>query len=392
MNSNETKYKYIQEINDTNIEKFNITNNIEYNFNDGAYIKIKPECPYNFNIKLINSENNLLEYNTTLKPNMWGKSMKKYYIDWNLNIEGVNINQDLTNKKVLIIFESKALGDTLAWIPYVEEFRKKHNCILYCSTFHNYMFEKTYSNIRFITPGFKIESYAQYKLGWFYNNNTFDKQYHPQDFIKIPLQQTASDILGLKYKEIKPNIDLTLEKTKKPKNKYFTFSMQSTAQAKYWNYPKGWYKLLNMLKRLGYEGVCIDKFKSFGIPGNFNEIPKNCIDKTNLSLNKIGYLIQNAEFHIGLSSGISWLAWALNKHTYLISGFSDPLTEFTSNCSRITPVMKDICTGCFNKHKFDAKDWMWCPINKNTDKMFECSKSITPQQVYNTILKQIKNG
>ena len=34
----------------------------------------------------------------------------------------------IKGKVVYIIFQSKGLGDTLAWFPYVEEFRKKYNC------------------------------------------------------------------------------------------------------------------------------------------------------------------------------------------------------------------------------------------------------------------------
>ena len=32
------------------------------------------------------------------------------------------------NKKVYIHFASNAIGDTLAWFPYAEEFGKKHKC------------------------------------------------------------------------------------------------------------------------------------------------------------------------------------------------------------------------------------------------------------------------
>ena len=34
----------------------------------------------------------------------------------------------------MICFDSKAIGDTLAWFPYVEEFRKKHECEVVVST------------------------------------------------------------------------------------------------------------------------------------------------------------------------------------------------------------------------------------------------------------------
>jgi hypothetical protein len=34
---------------------------------------------------------------------------------------------DLKDKRVYIAFDSKSLGDNVAWIPYVLEFQKKHN-------------------------------------------------------------------------------------------------------------------------------------------------------------------------------------------------------------------------------------------------------------------------
>ncbi len=43
------------------------------------------------------------------------------------------------DKKVFISIESKALGDTIAWVPYALEFQKKHGCKVILD-----MIEKTY--------------------------------------------------------------------------------------------------------------------------------------------------------------------------------------------------------------------------------------------------------
>jgi hypothetical protein len=68
----------------------------------------------------------------------------------------------------LITFESKSLGDTLAWMPYVEEFRKKYNVEIVCSTFWNKLFRETYTDIKFVKPGSVVNNiYAQYRLGLF---------------------------------------------------------------------------------------------------------------------------------------------------------------------------------------------------------------------------------
>ena len=73
---------------------------------------------------------------------MWINCSKKYYIPWIIKINGEIIEKlDLNNKNVLIDFKSSSVGDTIAWFPYVEEFRKKHNCNIICKTFRNSWFE-----------------------------------------------------------------------------------------------------------------------------------------------------------------------------------------------------------------------------------------------------------
>ena len=86
--------------------------------------------------------------------------------------------------------------------------------------------------------------------------------------------------------------------------------------------------------------------------------------------------LYNCDFFIGISSGISWLTWALDKEIILISGFTDTFHEF-STPHRI--INKDVCNSCWHNKNFlfDKGDWNWCPIHKNTEKQFECSKSIT---------------
>jgi hypothetical protein len=48
-----------------------------------------------------------------------------------------------------------------------------------------------------------------------------------------------------------------------------------------------------------------------------------------------------------------------------------------------------VCNGCFNDYRLDAGNWDWCPKYENTDKMYECSKSITPEQVIDAIRKTL---
>jgi autotransporter strand-loop-strand O-heptosyltransferase len=90
-----------------------------------------------------------------------------------------------------------------------------------------------------------------------------------------------------------------------------------------------------------------------------------------------------SQFFIGLSSGLSWLAWALNVPVVMIANFTEDNHEF--ECIRVTN--KNVCHGCWNssKYRFDKGDWNWCPVHKGTDRMFECQKSITASDVISLI-------
>lgn len=382
----------------------------DINYIEGPRVTIEKNSPNKeYEILFTNPNSNMweskIEYKATITPGMYSTCHKKYFIPWEIKIlsEGKLIHLDkfdCTGKRVYIKFESKSIGDTLAWIPYVEEFRKKHNCEVICSTFHNNWFESQYPEIQFTPPGSLVpDLYTSYQIGWFFNTSSNTKllQYsknpsleshvntdsHPSLPVNIPLQQTASDILGLDFKEIKPNIKI-IDYSKPTTKKYVTLSMQSTAQSKYWNYPNGWQQIVNFLKSQGYEVVLVDKYSVFGIEGFMNYAPHNVIDKSSASLEEVTSIISQAEFHLGISSGLSWLAWAVDTPVVLVSSFTKPYCEFQSNCIRIyndTPT-----SGYFNNYKIDASDWNWYPYKKieSIEDWYEI-ENITPEQVINGI-------
>jgi autotransporter strand-loop-strand O-heptosyltransferase len=182
-------------------------------------------------------------------------------------------------------------------------------------------------------------------------------------------------------------LDGSIDIPNKPRNikgKYVVIAIQSTAQMKYWNNPIGWERVFDYLKRIGYKIVLIDKNKRFGNYGVFNEAPniKGIIDKTgNIELSDRIVDIKNADMLITLSSGLAWVAWALNTPTIMISGFTKPWNEFKTNIKRIHN--NSVCNGCWNDTtiNFDPLNWVHCPRNKN----FECSKAIQPVEVINAI-------
>ena len=77
---------------------------------------------------------------------------------------------------------------------------------------------------------------------------------------------------------------------------------------------------------------------------------KGVIELEDKSINNIMNLLHYSEFFVGLSSGLSWLAWALNKQVVLISNMTNKEHEFQSNCIRI--VNESVCNSCWVDPQF----------------------------------------
>jgi len=370
----QTKNKYILSFGD---QLSNYSSNIRYHYHnvDGFFIEVNGNENDSSVYSIEIYDNNNLVYSDSINLNTWIKLNKQYYGNYYFLIKkdgNIIHSEELTlqNKRVFISFESKSLGDNIAWIPYCEEFRKKHNCQLIVSTFWNKFFIEPYPNIEFVEPGTVVNNiFALYRIGWFWNNYK-----EPEKPNLIPLQKSATNILGLDFKELKPSIYYIPKKVYD--FKYITIATHSTAGCKYWHYPNGWQQIVDYLNYKGYKVVHVSKE---------NTDLENVIQIEDSSIENTMSVIHNSEFFIGLSSGLSWLSWALNKHVIMISNFTSPDHEFTSNCSRITN--PDVCNGCWNNpmFMFDKSDWYWCPEYKNTSRHFECHKTITPEMVIESI-------
>ena len=388
------KYNNITQLNLPNKKNLN---KFVFNFVKGAFLEIIGSDPKNYLIKFINSVNNESLYETEISNNMWTKPSIEYFINWRIEVYDKENNElvfkhnyNAKDKRVYIHFESSAIGDTLAWFPAIEEFRKIHQCQVICSTFHNEWFEKEYPNLEFVNPGTEVNNlYAMYTVGWFYNEDkTVTNSKIPIDFKQHPLGETSTSILGLKYREIKPKVTIP-NKSRQIEDKYVIIAPHASAHAKYWNYKGGWQSIIDYLNEQGYKVVMItyeklgDKWHDSKLGGTL----KNVIDKTgNYPIEDRMLDLKYADAFIGVGSGLSWLSWSIGTPTILISGFSLPYSEFT-DCERIFNYDNNVCTGCFNKHWLNPGDWEWCPEHKNTYKQFECTKTINPSKVIKSLNK-----
>jgi autotransporter strand-loop-strand O-heptosyltransferase len=341
---------------------------------DGIFFELI-ETPKNraYKVQILDGEKIL--YETSLSSNMWCKYDRKYLSDYIIKIyDGdilvyeISMLKELKGKKVFISYESSSLGDGLAWIAYCEEFRKKYECQVVVSTFHNFLYEKAYPNLNFVPRGTRVDNIAaMYHLGWFY-----DTSKEPEHPATIPLQKSASNILNLEFKEIKPEIHF--EVSERPMdNKYVAISTRSTAQCKHWYF---WSELVQMLIQSGYQVVELSK--------EYDKID-GVIYPDEKDLDSVINYLYHSEFYIGLSSGISWLSWAVGKKVYMISNFTESNHEFETNCVRINNTK--VCNSCWNNpvFKFNKGDWWWCPEHEHTERQFECHKSISAQDVFSKL-------
>jgi autotransporter strand-loop-strand O-heptosyltransferase len=343
------------------------------------FLEIRGESSSKFLVQFMD-EKGKIHYENRIDSNCWVKLNREYFTNWRTKVfEGETLIYDyklnFKDKRVLINFDSRSLGDNIAWVPYALEFQKKHDCKVIVSTFWNKLFKEVYPELVFEEPGTIVKNiHAQYSMGWFYNENM-----EPELPNTIPLQKSATNILGLEFQEIKPRINYNIYR-RPYEDKYITIATNSTAGCKFWT-KEAWQELIDYLVSLGYKIVNVSKEK--------NDF-KNVSQITDSSIGNTMNVIHHSEFFIGLSSGLSWLSWAMGKHVVMISNFTEPDHEFTSNCTRI--INKSVCNGCWNNpdFKFDKGDWYWCPVHKGTPRQFECHTSITSKMVIDQIQHLLK--
>jgi autotransporter strand-loop-strand O-heptosyltransferase len=333
---------------------------ITQHFVNQPFLEIKGNSESNFLVKFYD-EKGICHYENTIKANHWIKLNRQWYTRWQAKVwEGkdliYNSTLDLEGKTVFIAIDSRSLGDTLAFIPYCDAFRVKHNCEVIVSTFWNKILD--YPDLEFVEPGTMVNCYAMYMLGYFHDS---DKEPVPAN--KVPLQQCASNVLGLDFEELVPRVRVNRERL--DLGRYVTIATNSTAQCKFWT-RSGWQTVINYLHSNGFRVINVSK--------EANPFD-NCEPIADTSIEYTMQVIAGAEYQISLSSGLSWLAFAIGTHVVLISNFTASDYEFTTKCTRI--VNTKVCHDCWSEHKLDASQWGWCPRNQN----FICHTSITPEMV-----------
>ena len=357
---------------------------VSFHFVKGPFVELHGTGKEIYDVEFIDSRTGETVYATQLIPGQRARANRRWFTNWYVRVlrSGSVVwdhRFDCRGKRVYIAIDSRCLGDNIAWIPYAREFARQHQCDVIVSTFFNDLFENRYPDLTFVRPGDRVENlYAMYEIGCFGPPWGGPRDLNPIDYRRIPLQRVASDILGLDFAEIRPEVSVKhSQDCDFDFPKYVCISEHSTAGAKLWHFPEGWQRVVDFLNKNGYRVVALSKEKTK---------LRNVIDLTgDIPLSSRAHVLHHASMFIGLASGLSWLAWAVGTPVILISGFSETWAEFSSGVVRIQN--QKVCHGCWNdlRFEFDKGDWDWCPLQKGTDRKFECSTSIRPEVVYSAI-------
>lgn len=362
---------------------------IRFDFNDGARITL-PESETPWKVRLRDLDTGNILFDTTLKIGFVNSS-KRYFIRFRLEVwqgeETVLLHDyDATGRRVLIFLPVGTLGDTIGWLPYAVKFQEQHKCHLTCGVAEKLipLFRDAYPEIEFL-PHEAVrpeDYYATYYVGLFFGDE--GNVWQPCDFRLVGLHRTAGYILGVDPTETPPRLGVP-DEGRPIAEPYVVIAVQSTTQCKYWNNPHGWHEVVRVLKAAGYRVICIDQKPVHGHGLVWNHIPHGAEDETgDRPLAERVRWLRYADFFVGLTSGLSWLAWAAGVPVVMIAGFTHPTNEFATPY-RVTNY--HACNGCWNdvRLRFDHKDFLWCPRHATTSRQFECTRLITAEHVIATI-------
>ncbi len=309
-------------------------------------------------------------------------SVEKFFIEWEIAIwsdgEPVFYHRfDPRGQHVHFDF-NRAIGDNIALLPYVEAFRQKFDCEVSCSVIRplQCLARNFFPNVT-LTSEAPEDSYATFFMQAPINMSFIAME----DGLHIPLLHLGNSIL--RRIDQPPKVIYRPTKPRSIEEPYVCIGVQASTPTKGWLNPDGWDRVVEHLKSLGYRVLCIDRdreCKQFGLTVKMPREAEDFSGKYDLldRVNQLAY----ADFFIGVSSSLSWLAWSVDIPVVLISGLTARWYEFDTPYRVYNPL---VCHGCFNEFWWVKDEGERCTMFKHTDRAFECSKNISAQQVIDVV-------
>jgi len=356
---------------------------LKLDFNFGLRLDI-PQG--NWHVKISDYDNEQIFFDEDISDTRLIAS-EGYFIYWQVEVfkDGEKVfehNFDPTGQRILIFMRSSALGDNLALLPHVREFQKKYDCeiFLWIMPEMRELVKNLYPEIQQV-ENLTYDYYATFYLMAFVGSVLP----FPMDGKTVSLDRVGSVALGTETMPSLPQFTPTAER--KISEPYVCIGVQASTPAKSWLFPGGWDTVVDYLKSLGYRVLCIDKHKVETDDGYTMQMPEGAEDFTgDIPLIERANMLYYAEFFIGLSSGLSWLANSVGCPVVLISGISQNWYEF------YTPYRvanRFVCNGCFNDIRAPIFAVNVCWKYKGTPRELECQKKISSRQVIDAVERLI---
>ena len=370
---------------------------VRWDFCCGLRIYIRDNQKEKYIVEIADFSKNIKLYKIEMTGGDYFVSPARYFQSYSFRITNsagdvFEHTYNAKDQKVFIDIPFDAMGDAIAWFTAAVQFQKKHNCKLYVRIpeFVKCLFEPVYPDITFLNNSEKqsIENlYANYQI-CIYPEGDSEIIDYPVDYRAVSLHEYGALILGLDKDDVSTPPDIAYSEECVIQDFYCDYvciSSHASALCKHWLNPSGWDEVVDFLHKSGYIVLDIDKEDIVTYGFVTTRIPRDADDLTgDMPLTARAAQIKGADFFIGLGSGLSWLAWCCKKPVVLISGFSEPHSEFD------TPYRvqnSDVCHGCYNDMRIKCviETWDWCPKKCGTEKHFECSRKITAKMVIDTI-------
>ena len=364
---------------------------IRFDFNEGARVAL-PASETAWRVRITNTRTATVLHDGLADPGSLVNPTLAHYQPLRIEVyagtESPVFVHDYSarDRDILIQFPANGLGDTISWISATERFRQHHQCRLTVMMRQHFIdfFAPVYPDITFrtATQVDPAEYYATYKIMLYYNDHGHDYQFF--DYQSVPLHHVAAYILGLPPDEVPPLLSFSAD-TPPLDQPYVCIAVQASGQLKTWCNPEGWRDVVSYLNAHGLRVVCIDQKSHHANGLIITQMPTGCQDETgNRPLAERARWLRHAAAFIGVSSGLSWLAWAAGTPVVMISGFTHPLNEFYTPYRVIN---WHTCNSCWNDValSYDTSNSNWCPRHAGTPRQFECSRLITSQHVTDTL-------